>query len=73
MDMTEEKLVIRLKRLRGEDGHKTFSIRIKSELFEDISNISIQTGRSRNEVINTLLEFAVEQCVIQEEESLKTP
>lgn len=65
--MDSEKLVIYPKRGKGEDGHKTFSIRIREELVERIDSISAQTGHSRNELISRLLEFALDRCAIGEE------
>ena len=64
--MEKEKLVIQPKRTKGEDGHKVFSIRIKDELVCRLDDISNQTGRSRNELIGTLLEYALDRCVIGE-------
>jgi hypothetical protein len=62
--MAEEKLVLRPKRPKGEDGYKTFSIRIKEELVGKIDDISARTGYSRNELIGKFLEFAAEHCTI---------
>ena len=62
--MNNENLILRPKRAKGEDGHKTFSIRIKEELVEQINSISAQTGYSRNELIGKFLEYAVERCTI---------
>ena len=63
--MDDKKLVIRPKRLKGEDGYKTFSIRIKDELVEKINAISAETGHSRNELIGLFLQYAVDHCVIE--------
>ena len=63
--MEKNKLVIRPKRPKGEDGYKTFSIRVKEELVEQINKISSQTGRSRNELIGIFLAFAAENCVVE--------
>ena len=38
--MNQEKLIIHPKRAKGDDGHKTFSIRIKEETAERINDIS---------------------------------
>ncbi|MCC8160677.1 MAG: ribbon-helix-helix domain-containing protein [Oscillospiraceae bacterium] len=62
--MSDKKLQIKKYTLRGEDNHKTFSIRIEKDLLSKIEDISRQTGRSRNELINVLLEFAVDNCEI---------
>jgi len=57
--MTEPKLLIRKK---GEDGTKTFSIRIKQDIVNQIDELSEKTGRSRNELIGMLLEFGLAHC-----------
>ena len=41
--------------LRGEDGNKVISIRVKEELLTQIDALAQQSNRSRNEVINLLL------------------
>lgn len=65
--MDNKNLVITSKKPRGEDCHKVFSIRVKEELVAEIDLISDKTGRSRNELINRLLEYAVEHCVIEKQ------
>ena len=62
----EEKLIITKRAFKGEDGHKTFSIRIRDDLVEKLDELSRQTNRSRNDLINTLLTFAVEHCEVRE-------
>lgn len=64
--MDDDKLIIRPKKYKGNDGYKTFSIRIKEELVEKIDVISMKTGHSRNELIGILLEYAVDHCRIEE-------
>ena len=63
--MTEEKLIIKPKKVRGNDGHKIFSIRVKEEIVDSIDSISNQTGHSRNELIGVFLEYAVKHCKIE--------
>ena len=53
--------------LKGEDGYKTFSIRIKDETVERLDQIANETNRYRNEIINMMLEFGIENCEITEE------
>ena len=65
--MNNEKLVLRPKRNKGEDGYKVFSIRVSEELLDEINEISAKTGYSRNEIINRFLNYALEQCVISYE------
>lgn len=61
--MERRKIVISKK---GDDGYKVISVRIKEHTLEAIDNISTQTNRSRNEVINILLENAVDDAEIEE-------
>lgn len=60
------RLLISKKELQGEDGYKTFSIRIKEEIAEDLNKIAAQSNRSRNEIIGILLEYAIDNCEITE-------
>lgn len=65
--MDDKKLRITKKpHLRGEDGYKTFSIRIREETVRNLDEISVKTNRSRNELINIMLDFAIENCEISE-------
>lgn len=61
----DEKLVISKKNLRGDDGYKTFSVRIKDETVNDLDELSKKTNRSRNELINILLNYAIENCEVE--------
>ncbi len=63
--MDNETLVIKPKRPKGEDGYKVFSIRIKEEIVARVDEISIQTGHSRNELISTFIEYALDRCVVE--------
>lgn len=60
-----EKLKISKKNLKGEDGYKVFSVRIKDETVEKLDAISKQTNRSRNELIQTFIDFAISNCEIE--------
>lgn len=59
----KEKLIIN-KKLKGEDGYKTFSIRIKDETVANLDELSQKTNRSRNELINILLDYAIKNCEV---------
>jgi len=61
----EEKLIIKKKSLQGEDGYKTFSVRIKEETVSKLNQLSEETNRSRNELINLLLDFAIDHCQVK--------
>ncbi|ANU44445.1 CopG family transcriptional regulator [Enterocloster clostridioformis] len=58
-------LIIKQKRPKGDDGYKVFSVRVKEELVIQIEEISNKTGRSRNELIGLLLEYAIKHCEIE--------
>ncbi len=61
----DEKLIINKKNLKGEDGYKTFSIRVKEETVAKLNEMSEETNRSRNELINILLEFAINNSKVK--------
>ena len=61
----EEKLIIKKKTLKGEDGYKTFSIRIKDETVQNLDELSKATNRSINELINILLDYAITNCEVK--------
>ena len=60
-----EKLVIKPKNPKGEDGYKTFSIRVKDETVAGIDEVASKTGRSRNELIGMFLEYALDNYTIE--------
>ena len=45
--------------LKGEDGYKIFSIRVKNETANALEELSVKSNRSRNELIGMILEYAV--------------
>ncbi|MBQ8962255.1 MAG: ribbon-helix-helix protein, CopG family [Clostridia bacterium] len=53
---------------RGEDGHKVVSVRMKDETIARLDDLSVKTNRSRNELINILLEAALNNVTITEDE-----
>lgn len=61
----KEKLIINKKSLKGEDGYKTFSIRIKEDTVNNLEELSNKTNRSRNEIINILLDYAIKNCEVK--------
>lgn len=61
----DKKLIIsKRSKMKGEDGYKTFSVRLKDETVEKLDKLSEETGRSRNELIGMMLEFGIENCEI---------
>lgn len=62
--MDKKLKITRRSRLKGEDGYKTFSVRVKETTVEALDKIADETNRSRNELINLILEFGIENCEI---------
>ncbi|MBE5844111.1 MAG: CopG family transcriptional regulator [Butyrivibrio sp.] len=60
--MANEKLIIKK---RGEDGYKNFSIRISNETVQKLDDISKSANLSRNELIQIMLDYAIENCEIK--------
>ncbi|MBQ2616325.1 MAG: hypothetical protein IJG36_01360 [Synergistaceae bacterium] len=52
--------------LRGEDGYKIFSVRIRNETADALEMLSAKSNRSRNELIGMILEYAVNHTDITE-------
>lgn len=63
--MADKKLIIDRRDVRGEDGYKVFSIRIKEETVAALERLSKETNRSRNELIGMMLEFALNNYEIR--------
>ena len=51
---------------RGDDGHKIVSVRMKDETIERLDALAEKTNRSRNELINMLLESALDIVKVEE-------
>lgn len=49
---------------RGEDNHRVISIRIGADLLDKLDEIAGESNRSRNEVINLILEHGIENIEI---------
>ncbi|MDE6004388.1 MAG: ribbon-helix-helix domain-containing protein [Oscillospiraceae bacterium] len=64
--MAKKLQIIKKSNLKGDDGYKTFSVRIKEETAQRLEEVSQQTNRSRNELINIMLEFGIQNCEIKE-------
>ena len=62
--MPEKKLVISSKKFRGDSA--VVSVRLPNELILKLDGIAEQTGRTRNEIVQTCLEFSVENLEIND-------
>ena len=59
----KDNLIINKK--KGEDGYKVFSIRVPDETVNRLDKLSQATNRSRNELINILLEFGLDTSEVK--------
>lgn len=51
---------------RGEDGYKIVSVRMTEDLVAKLDSLSVKTNRSRNELINILLNEAISIASIED-------
>lgn len=51
---------------KGDDGYKIVSVRMRDEMLEKLDHLSIETNRSRNELINLLLSAAMDIVKIED-------
>ena len=62
--MEKDHLLIRP---RGDDGYKVFSVRIKEQTLQGIEEVAARTGRSRDELIGLMLDYALPRIKIENE------
>lgn len=62
--MSKEKFVISSKKYRGEST--VVSIRLPDDLVKKLDEIAYETGRTRNEVAQKCLTFAIDNLEIKE-------
>lgn len=60
--MNDKPLIIKK---RGEDGTKVISLRIRQEVLDKLDTIAKESNYSRNEIINMMLEYGIENIQIQ--------
>ena len=54
--------------VRGEDGYKISSVRLKTDIWAALDEIAKKSKRSRNEIISIMLEYCIENAVVTGEE-----
>ena len=64
--MSKEINITKKVKKRGDDGYKVVSVRMPEELIERLEELATDTNRSRNELINILLESAVDLVRIED-------
>ena len=62
--MEIKKLVISSKKYRGDSS--VISVRLTDEMIKELDRIAQETGRTRNEIIQMCLEFAVDNIEIND-------
>lgn len=62
--MDEMKLIIEKKQYKGETS--VISTRLPIEVIKDLDKIASDTGRTRNDIVQLCLEFAIEKIIIKE-------
>jgi predicted DNA-binding protein len=60
--MADKKLIISSKKFRGDS--QVVSVRLPNEMIKHLDDIAEKTGRTRNEIIQTCLEFSVDNLEI---------
>ena len=65
--MKEEIRITKKTTKKADDGYKIVSVRMKDELLERLEALSAQTNRSRNELINLLLNADIDIVRVEEE------
>ena len=63
--MNKKLIISKKSSVKGEDGYKIFSVRLKEETVEKLNEIAKQTNRYRNDLINLFLEFALDNYEIE--------
>ena len=64
--MADEIRIAKKPSVRGEDGHKVVSVRMTDELIARLDELAAKTNRSRNELVNLLLDAALDIVKIEE-------
>ena len=64
--MAEEIRITKKLPRKGDDGYRIVSVRMKETLLERLDALSAKSNRSRNELMNLLLESAVDIVKIDE-------
>ena len=63
--MGNDALIVTIKRPKGEDGYRTFSVRLREAVVSRMDDVSRETGRRRNELIGLFLEYALEHYTLE--------
>ena len=61
--MADKKLIISSRKFRGNSS--VVSLRLPTELIQSLDEIAEKTGRTRNEIIQKLIEFSLDNLEIK--------
>ena len=61
--MADKKLIISSRKFRGNSS--VVSLRLPAEMIQSIDEIAEKTGRTRNEIIQKLIEFSLDNLEIR--------
>lgn len=61
--MADKKLIISSRKFRGNSS--VVSLRLPAEMIQSIDEIAEKTGRTRNEIIQKLIEFSLDNLEIK--------
>ena len=64
--MADEIRITKKEHRKGDDGYKVVSVRMREEMLAQLDALSAKTNRSRNELINLLLESAIRIAKVEE-------
>ena len=65
--MEEKKLILSTKKFKA-DSTTIISARVPTEPIKKIEDLAKRTNRNRNEMVQILLSYAVDNAVVEEEE-----
>lgn len=66
--MNNKFVITKRSSLKGDDGYKVFSIRIRQETAAKLDKICQETNYSRNELIGKMLDWAINNTEIRDEQ-----
>lgn len=63
--MARDELIVTVKQPKGEDGYRTFSVRLRESIVNQMDDISKETGRSRNELVSIFIKYALDHYTLK--------
>ena len=64
--MKNSPIKISKKRLKGNDGYKLFTVRVREDIVNEMDQIADKTNRSRNEIINMFIQHGLNNWEFEE-------